>query len=177
MALASLHRGWRPARRWSAAELPAPWRRLLADRSSLTARLRRQAGGRLAVDLIRQAVVPPHPLEARFLGLPPRRAALVREVFLGVPGQRWVYARSVIPLAVLVGHRRALRRLGERPLGTVLFADPDLERGEPEIARLPATAVPGLAGQAGWLWGRRSRFRAGASNLLVVEVFLPDYRP
>lgn len=177
MALASLHRDWRPARRWSAAELPAPWRRLLADRSSLTARLRRQAGGRLAVELIRQAVVPPHPMEARFLGLPPRRAALVREVFLGAPGRRWVYARSVIPLPVLVGRRRALRHLGERPLGAVLFADPDLERGEPEIARLPASAVPGLAGGVGRLWARRSRFRAGTWTLLVLEVFLPDYRP
>jgi chorismate--pyruvate lyase len=94
-----------------------------------------------------------------------------------------VFARTVIPRDTLVGSNRRLTRLKTRPLGAVLFADPGMERGPVEIARLtpcdrlfPA-ATRRLASAPEAIWGRRSLFTLAGKPLLVSEIFLPDIPP
>ncbi|MCB1733892.1 MAG: chorismate lyase [Gammaproteobacteria bacterium] len=153
-----------------------PW---LLDRSSLTARVLRACDGGFRVELLGQWRGRPLPGEAQFLGIPVGRHALIREVRLCCDRERWVYARSVIPLATLHGAGRKLGNLGTRPLGAVLFADRRVRRTAVELARVQPGelihrhALQGLPESRDPIWGRRSLFRIAAAPLLVSEWFLP----
>ncbi|WP_245391733.1 chorismate--pyruvate lyase family protein [Salinicola aestuarinus] len=146
------------------ATMEAPWWQWLASTDSLTARLIAASPRPFHVRLVSQGVKVPRRDEAQALGLAAGRVAWVREVAL-MSGERcWVVARSVAPLTRR-GHRQ-LRALGERSLGSWLFAQPDLERGPIEIAP--------VAPDGETLWLRRSRFRHGGIRLLVQEGFQRD---
>ncbi len=164
---------WRPP---AGARPPQPIGTWLRASSSLTHRLQRACGPEFAVRVLSQSWGHPLPDEARRLGLAPGRRAFVRRVQLLCGGVPWVFGRTVIPPHALHGRHRRLLRLGARPLGAVLFADPDLRRERAELARLlPAHALYADAGcPAGdALWARRRRYRLQGHTLLVTEVFLP----
>jgi chorismate--pyruvate lyase len=108
-----------------------------------------------------------------------RERAWLREVYLCCGAQRWVYARTVIPAGTLHGELQQLTRLGTRPLGEFIFADPTLERGDVQLGTVQdATSFAGptdsVASLQGRLWGRRAVFRLQGKPLLVTEFFLPD---
>ncbi|WP_020679626.1 chorismate--pyruvate lyase family protein [Marinobacterium rhizophilum] len=157
---------WRTFRRPSRLAAPQPWRNWLQDRGSLTKRLIRASHGHFSVRLLRLGYACPTRSEARALGLPPRRKALIREVQLLGQGQPWVYARSVFPIDTLSGPQRQLKGVGSRSLGSLLFSDPSMQREPLQISRLR------LQGREP-LWARRSVFRLANKPLLVCEVFLP----
>ncbi len=183
--------GWRAEPRWYARRVMAPhvpsrWRAWLFDPASLTQRLIGACAGNFRVRLIAQRHERPMLSEARALGFEATHHALVREVRLLCDEAVWVYARTVIPPATLVGANRRLAYLGERSLGAVLFADPTMKRGEVEVTRV----VPGqrlfrlMVAQSHQtpreFWGRRSVFRLRDRPLLVSEFFLPsleDFAP
>jgi len=173
----SLHglRHWRPLDRSRLSRLPpwlAPW---LADPGSLTARLQRHFQGRLEVHPLPPRRAPLSHGEGRLLGLARGRRVRLREVLLCVDGVPRVYARSLLPDTSLRGRMYPLARLGRRPLGGWLFAQPDLLRDHMDLARVPLPAGLGpdcaTAGQ-GHAWARRSRFRLAGAPLLVTEAFL-----
>ena len=150
----------------------------LLDTSSLTRRLQQLCPGRFRVRLDWQGWARPALDECHALGLRRRQHALIREVHLLCDEVPWVFARTVIPRTSLRGRERRLAHLGERPLGAVLFADPRMQRGEVEVARIePGTALYTHAvgeggGDSGPIWGRRSLFWLGRKPLLVSEIFL-----
>ena len=117
--------------------------------------------------------------EAVRLGVSPDRMALVRQVYLLCDHRPLVYARTVIPLSTLSGPERHLACLGNRPLGAVLFAAPNMSRDEIEVAcirpgqRIFTRATNALAVKPEAIWGRRSVFYLSGKPLLVNEVFLP----
>lgn len=147
------------------------------DPDSLTRRLQRACGPRFHVRVLAQGWGRPLASERQALGMKRGGRVLLREVCLMCGATPWVFARTVIPVRTLRGRQRRLARLGTRPLGAALFADPGLRRGEVEVARLiPADgiyerAVPG--GGAEVVWGRRSVFTLRGKPLLVSEFFLP----
>ncbi|OLO02967.1 chorismate--pyruvate lyase family protein [Salinicola socius] len=164
-ALSSAERAWRWVR-WSPApaqrpRMSAAWWRWVASTDSLTARLIAASERPFRVKLMHQGVERPRRDEARALGLAPTDVTWVREVMLMSGERPWVAARSIAPLD-RIGCRR-LRTLGERSLGSWLFAQPDLERDPIEVARVSA--------EAEGVWLRRSRFRHGDIQLLVQECF------
>jgi chorismate--pyruvate lyase len=116
--------------------------------------------------------------EHRALGMKQGDRAVIREVRLMCGDTPWVFARTVIPVRSLRGAQRRLIRLGSKPLGAALFADPGLRRGEVEVARMSpgeqlfARAV-GSATSSKAVWGRRSVFWLQGKPLLVSEIFLP----
>jgi len=148
-------------------------------RDSLTQRLRQACAGRLEVRLRLQTWARPLAEESRLLQLPSRCYVQVRQVHLCCNTQAWVFARTLIPRTSLTGARRRLLRLGTKPLGEVLFADPQLRRGPLEIARLQPgqalynLATAELAQPPALLWARRSLFYLQDKPLLVSEFFLP----
>ena len=164
---------WRRARRVLTDMPPSGVREWLLDASSLTQRLRERCPDQLRVELLDQTWGRPLPSECRALRLRRGEWALVRQVRLVCGDEPWVYARTVIPTRTL-SRRPALGRLGERPLGAVLFADRAVSRDGLEIARIR----PGerLADDELTLWGRRSVFRVDDRPLLVTEVFLSGER-
>lgn len=160
---------WHRAERFLSDPPPRGIRQWLLDATSLTERLRERCTGRFRVELLDQGWERPLPSECRALRLRHREWALVRQVHLLCDHEPWVFARTVIPARTL-RRRPRLARLGERPLGAVLFADGAVHRDGLEVARFR----PGqhLSGGDGAQWARRSVFRIGRRPLLVTEVFL-----
>ena len=119
--------------------------------------------------------------EARALGMQPGHLAIIRQVHLLCDGQPWIYARTIIPVTSLRGKLQRLAHLGARPLGGMLFADPGMQRGRVELARISRgqavykAATCHLRQRPAEIWGRRSVFRLFDRPLLVSEVFLPDF--
>ncbi len=141
--------------------------------------MRQLYGERFNVVLLKQSWEKPGSEEARQLKLQPGHRAIIREVALQNGPQPVVVARSIIPAKTLRGADRRLANLGSRPLGHILFANPQLRRLQLQLAqvdhrdwkpdlfagRRPPTAV----------WGRRSLYSLGPGHmLLVAEFFLPS---
>lgn len=160
-------------------DLPIGLEAWLRDEGSLTARLKMASQGDFRVQLVAQGWTRPYDSERRLLGMRRGGVALLREVRLICRGVPWVYARTLIPVRSLQGSARRLGMLGTRPLGEVLFADPNMRRGVTQVARLQpqhrlfqralvdAREVPTI-------WGRRTLFHLAGKPLLVNEIFLPD---
>lgn len=168
---------WRLYRTRAPQVIPPPWRSWLLDQGSLTARLMAASGGDFRVEVLAQTLRRPSREERIALGLPERQVTLVREVLLRGRGEPWVYARSVVPLAVLRGRYGFLRRLGNQPLGALLFRDAGIRRGGIEVTRRVPPRFLLKGPDASPAWVRRSLFYLDRQPLLVAEMFLPGFRP
>ncbi len=172
---------WQPHHRFLRTAIPAELCSWLLDSASLTLRLQQLCPGCFEVRVLSQQWGRPHPDEVRALGMRRNRKAIIRQVQLLCNGTPWIYARTVIPVSSLRGRLKRLARLGTRPLGGVLFADPGMRRGGVELARiLPGEALHRAAlgascRSAQAIWGRRSVFTLARHPLLVSEVFLPAF--
>lgn len=151
----------------------------LVDGGSLTRRLQRRCL-EFAVQRVRVIDAQPKLDEAQLLCTPARRLALLREVRLICAGRPVVFAHSILPHKSLRGPWLGLARLGNRPLGGQLFADPRVRRTPLEYKKLQRhhplyrRATAHLIAQTGDIWARRSVFRLGCAAILVTEVFLPE---
>lgn len=58
----------------------------------------------------------------------PLKMAYIREVFIEVDGQPWMYGRSCTPLNAQLILHRLLTSLGAAPLGELVFSDPSTRR-------------------------------------------------
>ena len=176
---ASLPR-WHSPSRLFLRDAPAGLPLWLLDAGSLTQRLRQACAGRFRVRVLGQGWTRPSRDEAHALKLRPDAWAWAREVQLFCDQRPWVFARTLIPARTLRGRGRRLTRLGAKPLGAVLFADPGVRRGPVEIARIATgqrlhrRAFADFAEPPDAIWGRRSLFQIDDRPLLVCEFFLPD---
>jgi chorismate--pyruvate lyase len=172
---------WKPHRRYLHADIPSELVHWLLDPASLTLRLQQLCGGRFHVRVISQGWGTPRQDEVQELGMAGRERAIIRQVQLMCAEHPWIYARTVIPATSLRGKLQRLAHLGSRPLGAMLFADPGMQRGVVELARiLPGQELFADATQAADdtavpIWGRRSVFRITGRPLLVSEIFLPGF--
>ena len=151
----------------------------LRDHGSLTLRIQQRCAV-FSVRNVRNCPATAAHDETALLGLPPRQKIYTREVLLYADGAPVVFAHSVVAPQHLHGAWRALRRLGNHPLGALLFAHPLVERAplhykalKPRHA-LYRRAAAVLDTAPGRLWARRSLFSLHGAPLLVTEVFLPD---
>jgi chorismate--pyruvate lyase len=106
-----------------------------------------------------------------------------REVLLRCDGAPVVFAHTVVPLSDSATDWPLFSALGERSLGTTLFYDPLVRRGELEFARLrpghPLVRRARVAlGESApppdtVYYARRCVYRRHQGTLLVTEVFLP----
>lgn len=118
--------------------------------------------------------------EMQTIGLPRRIEVQQREVLLRCDEQAVVYAHTVVPLTATASDWPFFGRLGDRSLGTTLFGDPRVQRGELQYARLAsdhplmrrAAKALGVAITAPH-FARRCLYRRRRGLLLVTEVFLP----
>jgi chorismate lyase len=178
---------FRPTAHWvshvNAVGAPADMRDWLSDRVSLTRKLmersqhfrvqcRRQGRGLCLRD------------ECGTIDLPRRLVVREREVVLRCDEQPVIFAHTVVPLRANATDWPFFSALGERSLGTTLFGDPRVRRGELEYAKLHADHP--LARRAIEtvhlercrfpLFARRCLFKRNNGLLLVTEVFLPAVR-
>jgi chorismate--pyruvate lyase len=154
----------------------APW---LKDEGSLTRAIIGACEGRFSVQVQQQGWGGATPSERRLLGMSRGLTALLREVELLCDEKPWVFARTLIPATSLVGGARRLAHLGNRPLGAVLFADPNTRRLAVEVARIDPrhalyhAACSHMPVMPDEVWGRRTLFAFAGQKLLVNEIFLP----
>jgi chorismate lyase len=142
----------------------------LLERGSLTLRLKRQHPG-LAVRIVAEGLGPLLPDETIRLTLPPHRQAWVREVTLHDGSLELLQARTVIPDWSSANPWSELQRLGNRPLGEILFSDSGLERSEFEFTLGPgwrAAETPPAPDRL----ARRCVYRRLGAPLLLTERFL-----
>lgn len=172
---------WKPNSRFPPTAIPAELYGWLLDPASLTQRLQQLCPGCFRVRVLAQTWGVPRLDERRALGMRTGTRAMIRQVQLLCDDIPWVYARTVIPAVSLRGRLKRLARLGTRPLGAMLFADPAMQRGVVELAcirrgeALYADAIHRLRQRPAGIWGRRSVFRITGKPLLVSEIFLPDF--
>ncbi len=170
---------WQALNSFVRRRLPKEQAGNLLDTGSLTQRLIRASEGDFAVHRVVEAWRRPSFSERHRLDLADREYAFLREVALVCKGEVWVIARSIIPKSSLVGPCKRLSKLGNRPLGAILFKDPTLNRTLFEVCQLQSKQLPDFFRdtqqiQPEYFWGRRSVFSIRGKKLLVSEVFLPD---
>jgi len=155
-------------------------RRWLTDSMSLTKKLIARCD-RFSVQRLAQQHALVLADEFAEIALPRRTQVQEREVLLRCDDKPVVYAHTIVPLSATASDWPFFGRLGERSLGTTLFGDPRVTRGELQYARLQAqhplvlraaTAL-GVVLQ-GPLFARRCLYKRGNGLLLVTEVFLPE---
>jgi chorismate--pyruvate lyase len=152
-------------------------RHWLIDDGSLTARLKaRYLDFAVRPVLLKNAKA--FTDELKLLNLKTNQHALIREVVLMGGMQPVVFAHSVLPHTSLRGAWRGLGKLGNKPLGAALFANPKVKRTPLEYKKLSrhhpisirvAGHVPNVQKV---LWARRSVFQLNCARILVTEVFL-----
>lgn len=161
--------------------LAGPYRSWLTDRGSLTRRIAERCA-RFRVEVVFQGRRAPAHDEARLVAAGRHDTVLVREVYLYADDVPVVFAHSVARLADVRGPWRALAGLGNRSLGSRLFADPTVRRcplhqrqltPHDELYRRALPRGPVEGRPAVPLWARRSLFVRNNSPILVTEVFLP----
>lgn len=167
---------WCRRKQCLASKIPDDVKLWLFDNASLTSKIINTCEGKFRVEVLSEKRTTPTPDEIQALGLRYRSHAIIRQVILYCDNTPWVYARSVIPMTTLIGPLRRLSRLGNRPLGAVLFANKRIVRSDMEITRLsaehPNYSWTGNAGSE-LIHGRRSVFTLFKKSLLVSEFFLP----
>jgi chorismate lyase len=122
------------------------------------------------------------PDEARAIGLRRPGRVLEREVLLRCDDEPVVFAHTVVTASSTASDWPLFSALGERSLGTTLFYDPLVQRGQLEFARLRAghpllqRAKAALGGSLPdtIYYARRCVYRRHQGLLLVTEVFLPS---
>jgi chorismate--pyruvate lyase len=166
--------------RWLITPLPSrayrPW---LTHGQSLTAKLQ-QSYTDFYVTPLTVALHKPNRDEAALLGISADKVALVRDVLLCGGGEPVVFAHSVLPAKGLRGVWHDLGKLGNKPLGATLFANPKVKRTALSYKKLSANHVlyqqasGHLNDKPSYLWARRSVFSLNCASIMVTEVFLPN---
>lgn len=160
----------------SAASNLRPW---LNDHGSLTLRIQQRCE-QFAVRNVRDGLARIALDESSLLGIAPQQLAWSREVFLHADGQPVVFAHSACAAADLRGAWQAVRHLGNKPLGALLFSHPKIVRQPLHYKALHPhhplfrRAALALSDPPDRLWARRSLFYLHGAPLLVTEVFLPE---
>lgn len=152
----------------------------LEDRGSLTARLVARCQ-HFRVQKLSQQLAGSLADEFAALGLAQRVRVHQREVILRCDGVPVIYGHTVVPLSASHQQWPLFSSLGERSLGSTLFSDPLVRRGDLQFARLPSghplmqriyREMPELRAYQS-LPARRSLFWRKGACLMVTEVFLP----
>lgn len=160
---------------------PAWLRHWLTDRASLTQKLAARCR-QFQVRRLRQEHGYCLADETAAVGLTRRVCVQEREVLLLCDRKPVVFAHTVVPLGATASDWPFFGRLGERSLGTTLFGDPRVARGELQFARLHAAhplaqrsaRALGIQRYEMPLFARRCLYRRKSGVLLVTEVFLPQ---
>ncbi len=153
-----------------------PW---LNDRGSLTQRIQQRCE-HFAVHPVRSGLARIAFDESALLGIAPQCLAWSREVFLYADNRPVVFAHSACARQDLRGPWSAVGSMGNKPLGALLFAHPQVERRPLHYKALRGThllyqrAAVMLSNPPDRLWARRSLFYLHGAPLLVTEVFLPE---
>lgn len=168
----------------NAVNAPLALRHWLSGGGSLTAKLKRHSQA-FRVQCLHQSTARCLTDEAAAIGLRGAGRVWEREVLLRCDNTPAVFGHTVVPMQATATDWPLFSALGERSLGTTLFGDRMVRRGNLEYARLrsshplvrrarAALAAQGIEMAAATIfYARRCLYRRHHGLLLVTEVFLP----
>ncbi|MEH6504511.1 MAG: chorismate lyase [Cycloclasticus sp.] len=167
---------WRAVEQWRSGEVPECELNWLLEPNSLTQRIKNTFQAPFSVSVEGEQWANPFLADAECLKQPADCSALIREVLLKVGGQAYVFARTTLPKEV-ADELQELTRLGNKPLGEVIFSYPDLRRirldlATINVAQLSKAMQAKLVGQTA-IWGRRNSYQINQQTFIVSEFFLP----
>lgn len=150
----------------------------LLDKGSLTAKIR-QICPNMQVHILSETWECPMPSESRQLNLADGKRAWIRCVVLACGETPLVYARTVIPDCHPGNQWYALKQLGNRPLGEVLFQLKQVERHPFQVGLWSSLHWPYLnqftsPHPTSASFARKSLFVQTHHSLLLTEVFLQN---
>jgi chorismate--pyruvate lyase len=153
-----------------------PW---LINNQSLTAKLQQRYSDFYVVPLTVSFLKPMRD-EVTPLRLSADSAVLMRDVLLFGGQNPVVFAHSILSRKSLRGVWHGLGKLGNKPLGATLFANPRVKRTALSYKKLSPNhvlyqhAIKHLVNKPACLWARRSVFSLNCATIMVTEVFLPN---
>lgn len=165
----------------NAVNPPPGLRHWLTGGGSLTAKLKAHSAAFRVQCLHQRTALCLHD-EAAAVGLHRAGRVWEREVLLRCDNAPVVFGHTVVPMSATAADWPQFSALGERSLGSTLFGDPQVRRGELEFARMRASHPLALRARAALgldaqderiLYARRCLYRRHQGLLLVTEVFLP----
>lgn len=167
---------WRGVEQWRSGEVPERELNWLLEPNSLTQRMKNTFNAPFSVSVEGEQWASPFLADAECLNQSADCPALIREVLLKVDGQAYVFARTTLPKNV-ADELQELTRLGNKPLGEVIFSYPDLRRTRLDlttvgVAQLSKAMQAKLVGQTS-IWGRRNTYQINKQTFIVSEFFLP----
>lgn len=171
---------WRPFSQLLTCKAPSHLRAWLMLSGSMTDYLRGVSHNTLQVKILNQSWGKATLSECKALGLPYPSLTYIRETVLYAYGKPWMYGRSIFPIKSLTGKNKfLLKALDHRPLGDLLYRDPNLLRGKFEFNYYTKTTKYSvldlfLKKNSHDLWARRSVFSFNKKPLLVTEILLPQ---
>lgn len=145
---------------WNAEAPPKALQSWLLEAGSMTSRLERYCH-KITVEPQREEFIMAIELGSERDLVPEESRYWLREIVLFGDGEPWLAGRTLAPESTFIGAGAFLSKLGEEPLGKVLFSGIEMTRDFIE------------SGRSGELWGRRSRLRLSGKPLLLTELFLP----
>jgi chorismate lyase len=137
---------------------------LLKDKGSLTASLKQEFGSNFFVKVIKNKKDKIYLVEKKMLAEKNTKKAFVREVFLYGDGKKKVFARTIIPLKNLKSPLSVFTKIGNKPLGEILFKQKKNKRKNIQIIKIKQ--------ENNVIYGRISQFFLHNRSFLLTEVFL-----
>ena len=163
----------------NAVNAPPAMRAWLTGGGSLTNKLKAHSGA-FRVQRLHQNPALCLNDEAAAIGLHRGSRVVEREVLLRCDNTPVVFGHTVVPMSADASDWPLFSALGERSLGSTLFGDPQVRRGELEFARLRASHPLASRARAATemqdeqiLYARRCLYQRHNGLLLVTEVFMP----
>jgi chorismate--pyruvate lyase len=156
------------------------WKDWLDLQGSLTARIEELIGKKLTVKVLGDSKNQLLLEEKHFFSNQLQRAR-VRVVLLCDDNQPLVIARSVIPPSTEKGLNQNTLRIGNQPLGAILFKNKRMQKAAQReflllhkcdsLWRNLHQSYPTFSSP---VWGRRTLYHLRSKPLLVTEIFLPE---
>lgn len=165
---------WYPTGLIERLKSPKQLHHWLLDTGSLTAKIRLGCPD-MEVNILSETYEKPLASEAQQLNIPLSQKAWIRCVFLTCDKQPIVYARTVIPYWQAGNPWYALKHLGNRPLGEILFQLPGLKRTSFQITQTHAINWPYIDlphSEQIETFARKSIFFQNKYPLLLTEAFI-----
>lgn len=133
---------------------PRSWQKCLENPLSLTKRMETLFKGPIRIFVLKEGWQLVKTQGAK-------KMAWGREVLMVAGEMPLLFAKTTIPLKSAQGRLRLVRKLGDKALGKLLYAEPSLRRTTIKIHPLPDH-----------LWGRQSTFLFSGATLYLEEYFL-----
>ena len=155
---------WQPDNNLTRNNIKEPLNKLVTSYGSLTKALT-ELRNDFSVNVLSQRVELPFYHEQKLIKKPLGRQAVIREVELQIMGESVVFARSILPLSLILKNQSGLADLGKKPLGHLLF-----KKGQIKVSKRQFCEInfQGKKCQA-----RRTPYEYMGSTILVSEFFLP----